>query len=157
MCGKPRCRCFRYIALYVAYCSAVESYRYSSRIACAWWRHQIETLIFTWINDWVNNREAGDLRRHRGDCDVNVMGYLHLDGILASIITVFKSIFINTIPVEIFCMISDFVMPINFNDNIITFVVVLGLSKIFKECISPPVIIYIKLWKRWGLSHGVEW
>ena len=25
------------------------------------------------INDWVNNREAGDLRRHRGHFDVNVM------------------------------------------------------------------------------------
>ena len=25
------------------------------------------------INDWVNNREAGDLRRHRGHYDVNVM------------------------------------------------------------------------------------
>ena len=26
------------------------------------------------INDWVNNREAGDLRRHRGHYDVIVMG-----------------------------------------------------------------------------------
>ena len=26
-----------------------------------------------WINDWVNNREAGDLRRHRGHYDVNVI------------------------------------------------------------------------------------
>ena len=25
------------------------------------------------IKDWVNNREAGDLRRHRGHYDVNVM------------------------------------------------------------------------------------
>ena len=67
-----------------------------------WWRHQIETisallalcyspvpvnslhkgqwrgvlmfsLICVWINGWVNNREAGDLRRHRGHYDVNVM------------------------------------------------------------------------------------
>ena len=30
-------------------------------------------LICAWINDWVNNREAGDLRRHRGHYDVNVM------------------------------------------------------------------------------------
>ena len=27
------------------------------------------------INDWVNNREAGDLRRHRGHYDVNVMSH----------------------------------------------------------------------------------
>ena len=26
-----------------------------------------------WIKDWVNNRETGDLRRHRGHYDVNVM------------------------------------------------------------------------------------
>ena len=31
------------------------------------------SLICVWINDWVNNREAGDLRRHRGHYDVNVM------------------------------------------------------------------------------------
>ena len=32
------------------------------------------SLICTWINGWVNNGEAGDLRRHRGHHDVNVMG-----------------------------------------------------------------------------------
>ena len=31
------------------------------------------SLICAWINDWVNNREAGDLRRHRGHYDVYVM------------------------------------------------------------------------------------
>ena len=31
------------------------------------------SFICVWINDWVNNREAGDLRRHRGHYDVNVM------------------------------------------------------------------------------------
>ena len=31
------------------------------------------SLIWAWINDWVNNREAGDLRRHRGRYNVNVM------------------------------------------------------------------------------------
>ena len=30
-------------------------------------------LICAWINEWVNNREAGDLRRHRAHYDVNVM------------------------------------------------------------------------------------
>ena len=29
--------------------------------------------ICAWINGWVNNREAGDLRRHRAHCDVPVM------------------------------------------------------------------------------------
>ena len=30
-------------------------------------------LICVWINGWVNNREAGDLRRYRGHYDVIVM------------------------------------------------------------------------------------
>ena len=31
------------------------------------------SLICTWINGWVNNPKAGDLRRHRAHCDVSVM------------------------------------------------------------------------------------
>ena len=34
------------------------------------------SLICVWINGWVNNREAGDLRRYRGHYDVSVMGHL---------------------------------------------------------------------------------
>ena len=36
-------------------------------------RALIFCLIFVWIIDWVNNREAGDLRRHRGHYDIIVM------------------------------------------------------------------------------------
>ena len=38
------------------------------------------SFICTWINGWVNNREAGDLRRHRAHYDVIVMVYLALMG-----------------------------------------------------------------------------
>ena len=43
-----------------------------------WWRHQwrgtlMFSLICVWINDWVNNCEAGDLRRHSVHYDVSVM------------------------------------------------------------------------------------
>ena len=31
------------------------------------------SLICVWINDWVSNREAGDLRRYRAHYDVTVM------------------------------------------------------------------------------------
>ena len=31
------------------------------------------SLISAWTNGWVNNRDTGDLRRHRGHCDVTVM------------------------------------------------------------------------------------
>ena len=30
-------------------------------------------VICAWINDWVNNRDAGDLRRHRAHYDIIVM------------------------------------------------------------------------------------
>ena len=38
-----------------------------------WRRALMFSLIWAWINDWVNNHEAGDLRRHRGHYAVNVM------------------------------------------------------------------------------------
>ena len=34
-------------------------------------------LICAWINSWVNNREAGDFRRHHVHYDVIVMFYIH--------------------------------------------------------------------------------
>ena len=33
------------------------------------------SLIYAWINGWVNNRETGDLRRHRALSDAIVMKY----------------------------------------------------------------------------------
>ena len=36
------------------------------------------SLVFARINDWVNNREAGDLRRHRAHYDVTVMLVWHI-------------------------------------------------------------------------------
>ena len=69
-----------------------------------WWRHQMETfslllaicagnpphkgqwrgalmfsLIYACMNSWVNNREAGDLRRHRAHNHVTVMGMIRFD------------------------------------------------------------------------------
>ena len=38
-----------------------------------WRRALMFTLICVWINGWVNNREAGDLRRYRAHYDVTVM------------------------------------------------------------------------------------
>ena len=34
------------------------------------------SLICVWINGWVNNRAAGDLRRHRAHYDVTVITYM---------------------------------------------------------------------------------
>ena len=35
------------------------------------------SFIWAWINGWVNNREAGDLRRHRAHYDVTVIITFH--------------------------------------------------------------------------------
>ena len=44
------------------------------------------SLVCVWINDWVNNREAGDLRRYRAHYDVIVMiQYAALSGALRSV------------------------------------------------------------------------
>ena len=45
------------------------------------------SLIYAWINDWVNNREAGDLRRQRGHYDVIVMNYQMLTTLNALIVS----------------------------------------------------------------------
>ena len=38
------------------------------------WRGAVMfSLICAWINGWVNNRETGDLRRHRAHYDITVM------------------------------------------------------------------------------------
>ena len=37
------------------------------------WRFNVFSFICAWINGWVSNREAGDLRRHRAHYDINVM------------------------------------------------------------------------------------
>ena len=40
------------------------------------------SLIYDWINDWANNREAGDLRRQHGHYDVIVMECFCVEEIL---------------------------------------------------------------------------
>ena len=56
-----------------------------------WRRALMFSLICVWINGWVNNREAGDLRRHRGHYDVNVMTWrvctVATDGTLVDVTT----------------------------------------------------------------------
>ena len=38
------------------------------------WRGALKfSLICAWTNGWANNRDTGDLRRYRADCDVSVI------------------------------------------------------------------------------------
>ena len=52
------------------------------------------SLICVWINDWVNNGEAGDLRRHLGHYDVNVM-HLTIPLVVQGLIKISKSAYSN--------------------------------------------------------------
>ena len=50
------------------------------------------SLICAWMNGWVNNREAGDLRRHRAHYNATVMSLTsHMSGMGGSIATIQKS------------------------------------------------------------------
>ena len=48
----------------------------------------IFSLICAWINGWVNNREAGDLRHHRAHYDVIIMNFPALIGCVQRVWTV---------------------------------------------------------------------
>ena len=45
-----------------------------------WCGALVFSLICVWINDWVNNREAGGLKRYRAHYDVIVMLWSVLEG-----------------------------------------------------------------------------
>ena len=75
-----------------------------------WRRALMFSLICVWINGWINNREAGDLRRPRAHCDVIVMTIIgakaacnYCDNGTAAY---FSNIFIST---STFCNIYGFV------------------------------------------------
>ena len=49
----------------------------------AQWRGALMfSLIYTWLNGWVNNREDGDLRCHRAHYDIIVMNIVVVDTLL---------------------------------------------------------------------------
>ena len=52
-----------------------------------WWGALMFSLIFAWINGWVNNHESGDLRHHRVHYDVIVMLHLHFVSFSNTVIT----------------------------------------------------------------------
>ena len=58
---------------YLAFCAGNSPAPVNSSHKGRWRGALMFSFIYAWINDWVNNREAGDLRCHRGHCDVDVM------------------------------------------------------------------------------------
>ena len=55
------------------------------------------SLICVWINGWVNNGEAGDLRRYRAHYDVTVMGRNILEAAMVPIVIQRVLLFIDEI------------------------------------------------------------
>ena len=58
-------------------------------------------FICVWINDWANNREACDLRHHRGHYDVNVMSGVARGGKVMNASTYLFHMFIKWISFNI--------------------------------------------------------
>ena len=63
----------------LAICAGIHGSPVNSPHTGQWREALMFSLICVWINDWVNNREAGDLRRYRAHYDVPVMAHLTKD------------------------------------------------------------------------------
>ena len=59
----------------LALCVGFHRHRWIPRTQGQWCGALMFSLIYTWINGWVNNGEAADLRRHRAHYDVTVMRF----------------------------------------------------------------------------------
>ena len=75
-----QCRCHCHAIYYVVFFAPRS--RVNSPHQGQWRGALMFHLIYAWINGWVNNRDTGDLRRHRAHDDVTVIifqdPYLHL-------------------------------------------------------------------------------
>ena len=61
------------------------------------WRGALKfSLICAWTNNWVNNRDAGDLRRHCAHYDANVMD-------LCSLVQMYQKGYLNSSLTDINC------------------------------------------------------
>ena len=61
------------IPLYLPFVRGIHRSPVNSPHKGQWRRALTFSLICTWMNGWTNNREAGDLRRHRAHYEVTIM------------------------------------------------------------------------------------
>ena len=64
---------WKYFPRYWPFVRGIQRWPVNSPHKGQWLRALMFSLICTWINGWVNNPEAGDLRRHQAHYDVIVM------------------------------------------------------------------------------------
>ena len=62
----------KHVLRYMPFVPGIHRWPVTSPSKGQWRGALIFSLICAWINGWVNNREAGDLRRHQAHCDVIV-------------------------------------------------------------------------------------
>ena len=60
---------------YWPFVRGIHQSRVNSPHKSQWHGASMFSVICAWINGWVNNREAGDLRRHRAHCYLIAMSY----------------------------------------------------------------------------------
>ena len=80
-CGQCQCRSMKLLTWWrhqmfsalLAICEGIPRSPVNSPDKGQWHGTLVFSLIWAWVNGWVNNREAGDLRRHRAHYDVTVM------------------------------------------------------------------------------------
>ena len=59
------------------------------------------SLICAWMNGWVNNGEAGDLRRHRAHYDVTVMNFKGYRADKLQQISIMREVVIDSVMIHI--------------------------------------------------------
>ena len=64
---------WKYFPRYCPLTNGIHRSRVHSPLKGQWREALIYSLICTWTNGWANNRDAGDLERHRPHDDANVM------------------------------------------------------------------------------------
>ena len=64
---------WKYFLRYWSFVRGIHRLQVNSPHKGQWRGALIFSLICAWINGWVNNRDAGDLRRHRSHYDVTAL------------------------------------------------------------------------------------
>ena len=98
------------------------------------------SLICAWTNGWVNNRDAGDSRRHRGHYDVTVMYCKH--------ITKHNKARTMCMIIEVWCIQNWPYVPSWPDMN--------ADSEVFRRWMQYPINMFMRFWWMWPESSKLE-
>ena len=92
---------WKHFPCYWTFVRGIHRSRVNSPHKGQWRKALIFSLMCAWINGWVNNREAGDLRCHSAHYGVIVMCIKHLRDRLEWAVICMKLSQINSLPVTV--------------------------------------------------------